>query len=134
MVDRVRHRVVVTGMGVVSPIGNSVTAFVESLLAGESGGGPITLFDPASLPTRLIASGRRRWMLAAGTDSMINPLGLAGFCRIGATTTANEAPRRASRPFDAARDGFVLGEGAGILLLEALDDARARGAPIHAEI
>jgi 3-oxoacyl-[acyl-carrier-protein] synthase II len=249
----VRRRVVVTGMGVVSPIGNSVATFTASLLAGTSGVGPITLFDPATLSTRiaaevkwdgpppvdrkigfalaaaeqacldaqscgsgpigdgglslgvglelfrmddlvasrrpgfalpqaladrltflqtpsdlavhaisrrhglrtpplthvsacaagtdaigaafrLIASGRRRWMLAGGSDSMINPLGVAGFCAVRATTTSNAFPARASRPFDRERNGFVLGEGAGLLVLETLDDARARGARIAAEV
>jgi 3-oxoacyl-[acyl-carrier-protein] synthase II len=65
---------------------------------------------------------------------MINPLGVGGFCRIGATTTANDQPERASRPFDVARSGFVLGEGAGAVLMEPLDRARARGATIFAEI
>jgi 3-oxoacyl-[acyl-carrier-protein] synthase II len=83
---------------------------------------------------RMIASGRRRWMMAGGADSMINPLGVAGFCSIGATSTDNDDPPRASRPFDARRSGFVLGEGAGILVLERLEDARARGAEVHAEI
>lgn len=246
-------RVVVTGMGVVSPIGSETGTFRDHLLTGVSGVGPITLFDPASLPTRIaaeaawddrtfrdrkvtfaldaaeqaflaasscggpprgdgglslgiglelfsmrdmvrmrepggpsrrsledrlsflqtpsdlcvhwisrkfgltrppvthvsacaagtdaigtafrmIATGRRRWMMAGGTDSMINPLGVGGFCRLGALTTRNDAPASASRPFDRTRDGFVLGEGAGIVVLEALDDARARGARIHAEI
>ena len=244
-----RRRVVVTGMGVVSPIGNSVDEFGRGLFAGASGAGPITLFDPADLPTRIaaevrwagpvlrdrkitfgleaarqaveeggrpggkggvslgiglelfsmddLAASRRAgftppsarserlsflqtpsdlcvhlianrygltappmthvsacaagtdavgaafrrisrgecdWMLAGGTDSMINPLGVGGFCRIGATSTANDWPRQASRPFDRRRDGFVLGEGAGVLLLESLDGARARGARIHSEI
>jgi 3-oxoacyl-[acyl-carrier-protein] synthase II len=83
---------------------------------------------------RLIATGRRRFMLAGGTDSMLNPLGVAGFCALTATTTRNEEPTRASRPFDRTRDGFVMGEGAGVLVLERLDDALARGATIHAEI
>src|SRR6185436_3704365 len=83
---------------------------------------------------RMIASGRRRWMMAGGADSMINPLGVAGFCSIGATSTANDDPQRASRPFDRTRGGFVLGEGAGILILERLDDARERGAAVHAEL
>jgi 3-oxoacyl-[acyl-carrier-protein] synthase II len=83
---------------------------------------------------RLVRSGRWRWAMAGGTDSMINPLGLAGFCKIGATSTANDPPHKTSRPFDANRDGFVLGEGAAVLVLERLDDALARGATIHAEI
>jgi 3-oxoacyl-[acyl-carrier-protein] synthase II len=83
---------------------------------------------------RLVRSGRWRWALAGGTDSMINPLGLAGFCKIGATSIRNDPPQKASRPFDANRDGFVLGEGAAILVLERLDDALARGATVHAEI
>jgi 3-oxoacyl-[acyl-carrier-protein] synthase II len=90
--------------------------------------------DAIGAAFRLVSSGRRRWMMAGGADSMINPLGVAGFCSIGATSTANDDPPRASRPFDRTRTGFVLGEGAGLLVLERLDDARARGAPIHAEI
>ena len=244
-----KRRVVVTGMGVVSPLGNAVREFSANLLAGVSGVGPITLFDPAQLPTRIaaevrwsgpvlrdrkitfgleaarqamedggrpegtggvslgiglelfsmedlaasrqpgfvapttprdrlsflqtpsdlcvhlisrryelsappmthvsacaagtdaigaayrrVASGRCDWMLAGGTDSMINPLGVGGFCRIGATSTANDAPQKASRPFDRGRDGFVLGEGAGILLLESLESARSRGARVVAEV
>ena len=246
------HRVVVTGMGVIAPIGRSVEEFRDALFAGRSGIGPITVFNPAALPTRIaaevkwdgevmrdrkvtfahaaadqamadatrngthptgagglslglglelfsmddlaakrrgapmpdgarerllylqtpsdlcvpllarrfelreppathvsacaagtdaigsafrmIASGRRRWMMAGGADSMINPLGVAGFCSIGATSTANEDPPRASRPFDRKRSGFVLGEGAGVLILERLDDARERGAEMYAEI
>lgn len=244
----IRRRVAVTGMGVVSPIGNDVATFGDALLAGVSGARAITLFDPAGLPTRIaaevrwegpilrdrkvtfaleaadqamagprprgdgglslgiglelfslddlavrarpgfalpdsrrerltflqtpsdlclhliskrhglrhpplphvsacaagtdaigaafrmVASGRRDWMLAGGTDSMINPLGVAGFCRIGATTTRNDQPTRASRPFDRQRDGFLLGEGAAVVRLEPLDAARARGATVHAEI
>jgi 3-oxoacyl-[acyl-carrier-protein] synthase II len=90
--------------------------------------------DALGAAFRRIASGRCDWMLAGGTDSMINPLGVGGFCRIGATSTANDRPQQASRPFDRRRDGFVLGEGAGLLLLESLDSARRRGARIHAEL
>lgn len=90
--------------------------------------------DAIGAAYRLIASGRRRWMLAGGTDSMINPLGVAGFCALRATSTRNDEPTRASRPFDRRRDGFVIGEGAGVLVLERLEDARARGATVHAEI
>jgi 3-oxoacyl-[acyl-carrier-protein] synthase II len=253
------YRVVVTGMGVVAPIADSVEAFAESLLAGVSGVRAISVFDPGELPTRIaaesrlpenapfgdrkiafaleaarqayaaatergtppggrtggseagasmgvglelfsmddlaasrrpgfalpdalherlrfmqtpselcvhlmaqtfglgkpplvhvsacaagtdaigaafrqVASGRRRWAFAGGTDSMLNPLGVAGFCALGATSTRNHDPSRASRPFDRTRDGFVMGEGAGVLVLERLDDALDRGAEIHAEI
>ncbi len=267
------HRVVITGMGVVSPVGTAVEAFRDALLSGTSGIGPITIFDPATLNTRiaaevkvpvaallsrgpltreeavwahkdrkvafaleaarqamesaglaggfqgdrtersaggvslgvglelfsmddlarsqrpgfnlpedpllrraflqtpsdvcaslltrryglgtpplihvsacaagtdaigaafrLVRDGRRRFMLAGGTDSMINPLGVAGFCKLSATSTRNDAPSRASRPFDRRRDGFVLGEGAAVVVLERLDDARHRGAAPLAEI
>jgi 3-oxoacyl-[acyl-carrier-protein] synthase II len=67
-------------------------------------------------------------MLVGGTDSMINPLGMAGFASLNATSTRNQDPERASRPFERGRDGFVLGEGAGMLVLEAWDSALARGA------
>jgi 3-oxoacyl-[acyl-carrier-protein] synthase II len=90
--------------------------------------------DAIGAAYRLVAEGRRRWMLAGGTDSMINPLGVAGFCRLSATSTRNAEPARASRPFDRRRDGFVLGEGAAMLVLEALEDAHARGAVVLAEI
>lgn len=252
-----RARVVVTGLGVVSPIGVGAPAFARALRAGESGAGPITLFDASALPTRIaaevkgpppalrdrkvafaleaaeeavaqasacgtrpgaragapggaclgmglelfslddlaarrrpgfapptsraerltflqtpsdlvlhalsarhdlrapplalvsacaagtdalgvamrrVASGRWGFALAGGTDSMIHPLGVGGFCKIGATTTRNAEPRRASRPFDRDRDGFLLGEGAGVLVLEALEGALARGATPLAEV
>ena len=252
MTRKHRRRVVVTGMGVVCPTGNSVSEFRESLLAGKSGAGPITIFDPGELPTRvaaqvrwptdpgrdrkitfaveaarqaieaatvggrrpqgegavsfglglelfsledmfryrggqplpstlserlsfiqspsdlcvpmisekfglkapplihvsacaagtdavgagfrLVSTGRRDWVLAGGTDSMINPLGVGGFCKIQAMTTRNAEPTRACRPFDKNRDGFILGEGAAALVLEPWDSAVARGATIHAEL
>jgi 3-oxoacyl-[acyl-carrier-protein] synthase II len=73
-------------------------------------------------------------MLAGGSHSMIHPLGVTGFCRLTALSTRNNDPARASRPFDLHRDGFVLGEGAGMLVLEDLDHARKRGAAIYAEL
>ncbi|MEM7697502.1 MAG: beta-ketoacyl-[acyl-carrier-protein] synthase family protein [Verrucomicrobiota bacterium] len=72
-------------------------------------------------------------MLAGGFDSMINPVGISGFCLLGALSTDNETPTRASRPFDATRNGFLLGEGAGFLVLEDWDLAVDRGAKIYAE-
>jgi 3-oxoacyl-[acyl-carrier-protein] synthase II len=73
-------------------------------------------------------------MLAGGTDAGINEMGMGAFDVMRALSTRNEAPQQASRPFDAGRDGFVIAEGAGILVLEELQHARARGARIEAEI
>jgi len=83
---------------------------------------------------KLIRRGTADYVLAGGFDSMIDPIGLASFCLLGALSTDNETPERASRPFDATRNGFVLGEGAGLLVLEAWDAARRRGARIYAEL
>jgi 3-oxoacyl-[acyl-carrier-protein] synthase II len=83
---------------------------------------------------KLIRRGTADYVLAGGFDSMINPIGLASFCLLGALSPDNETPERASRPFDATRNGFVLGEGAGLLVLEAWDAARRRGARIYAEL
>jgi 3-oxoacyl-[acyl-carrier-protein] synthase II len=73
-------------------------------------------------------------MLSGGCHSMINPFGLTGFNRLTALSTNNEAPTKASRPFDLKRDGFVLGEGSGMLVLEELEHAKRRGARIYAEL
>lgn len=73
-------------------------------------------------------------ILSGGTHSMIHPFGLTGFILLTALSTRNDEPTKASRPFDRDRDGFILGEGAGMLILEELEHARARGAPIYGEI
>ncbi len=73
-------------------------------------------------------------MLSGGAHSMIHPFGVTGFNLLTALSTRNEAPQAASRPFDRERDGFVLGEGAGMVILEELEHARRRGAPIYGEI
>jgi 3-oxoacyl-[acyl-carrier-protein] synthase II len=249
-----KNRVAITGIGIVSPLGSELPFFVNKLLEGVSAAGPITIFDPCKLPTRIAAQvddnklplrtkdrkvgfailaarsaiqdaekfgsplvkgersglsiglglelfsmpdmidylhgkrlidfdpmeflqtpsdvcvprickehqlvapplihisacaastdaigcafrmvreGRRSWMMSGGTDSMINPLGVGGFCRIQAMTQRNEEPYKASRPFDRDRDGFLLGEGAAILVLERWNDAVEREARIYAEV
>jgi len=73
-------------------------------------------------------------MIAGGSEAAITPMGVGGFAAMRALSTRNDAPEKASRPWDKDRDGFVIGEGAGILVLEELEHARARGATIHAEI
>jgi len=86
------------------------------------------------LAADLIAHGPLERAVAGGAEAVLIPVTFAGFTRMGALSKRNEEPERASRPFDAERDGFVMGEGAGILLLEAYDLAVARGARIYAEL
>jgi 3-oxoacyl-[acyl-carrier-protein] synthase II len=83
---------------------------------------------------KLIRRGSVDRALAGGFDSMISPVGLAGFCLLSAVSADNDRPERASRPFDATRNGFVLGEGAGFVVLEEWEAARRRGARIYAEL
>ena len=83
---------------------------------------------------RIIQRGDADAMIAGGTEAAITPLGVAGFAASRALSTRNDAPERASRPFDRDRDGFVIGEGAGVVVLEALESARHRDAKIYAEI
>ena len=83
---------------------------------------------------RIIQRGEADLMLAGGAEAMINELCVAGFCNMKALSTRNDEPERASRPFDAGRDGFVCGEGAGIVVLESVEHARRRGARVYAEV
>lgn len=83
---------------------------------------------------RVIQRGDADVMVAGGTEAAISQAGMAGFCAMKALSTRNDAPEKASRPFDRDRDGFVMGEGSGIVILESLEHAQARDAKIYAEL
>ena len=83
---------------------------------------------------KLIQRGAADIMIAGGAEAIIIPLTIAGFCQMKAMSTRNDEPTKASRPFDAQRDGFVCGEGGGLVILESLEHARQRGARIYAEL
>lgn len=101
--------------GFKGPLGTPVTACAAGLQAiGDA--------------MRLIATGEADIALAGGTEACVDPLGLGGFAAARALSTRNDAPEKASRPFDKDRDGFVMGEGAGLIVLETLEHAEARGA------
>jgi 3-oxoacyl-[acyl-carrier-protein] synthase II len=82
----------------------------------------------------IIRRGDADAMIAGGSEAAITPMGVGGFAALRALSTRNDEPARASRPFDRDRDGFIIGEGAGILVLEELEQARRRGAPVYAEL
>ena len=83
---------------------------------------------------KIIERGAADVMIAGGSEAAITPMGVGGFAALRALSTRNDLPEKASRPFDRDRDGFVIGEGAGLVALEELEHARRRGAPIYAEI
>ena len=83
---------------------------------------------------RTLKMGDAKVMFAGGSEATIVPIGIGGFCAMKAMSTRNDEPKRSSRPFDKDRDGFVMGEGAGVLVLEELEHAKARGARIYCEL
>ncbi|MEJ6952167.1 beta-ketoacyl-ACP synthase II [Natronospora cellulosivora (SeqCode)] len=107
--------------GAKGPNSNAVTACASGTSAiGEA--------------AEMIKRGDADIMIAGGTEGAISPSAVAGFANMKALTTRNDEPSRASRPFDAERDGFVIGEGSGVIILEELESARQRGAKIYAEL
>jgi 3-oxoacyl-[acyl-carrier-protein] synthase II len=108
-------------LGLRGPLGSPCTACAASTMA--VGGG----YDAIRL-------GRAEVMLCGGSEAGITPLAMAGFAAMRALSRRNDDPASASRPFDAGRDGFVMGEGAAVLVLEELEHARARGAKVYAEV
>lgn len=83
---------------------------------------------------KMIQRGDADVMICGGAEATIRPIGMAGFCSMRAMSTRNDEPEKASRPFDTDRDGFVMGEGAGVMILESLEHAQQRGARIYAEV
>ena len=83
---------------------------------------------------RFIQSDEADAMIAGGTEAVITPLAVAGFCAMRALSTHNDEPEKACRPWDARRDGFIMGEGCGLVVLEEMESAKRRGAPIYAEV
>ncbi len=84
--------------------------------------------------TRIIQYGDADVMIAGGTEGAVTPMGIGGFCALKSLSCRNDEPHKASRPFDKERDGFVMGEGAGIVILEELEHAKKRGAKIYCEV
>lgn len=111
-----------------------------SIMAGAKGPNGCTVTACASASNsigeafQLIQDGKADVMISGGAEASITPLGIGGFCALKALSTQNEEPSKACRPFDLNRDGFVMGEGAGILILEELEHAQERGARIYAEL
>ncbi|WP_274917834.1 beta-ketoacyl-[acyl-carrier-protein] synthase family protein [Streptomyces sp. WZ-12] len=143
--ERQLHKLADTGPRAVSPL--TLPAFLPNMAAGQlaialGARGPVLHTATAcasgatalALAALLLSSHSCDIAVAGGADAMITPLCATAFARMGALSRRHDAPAHASRPFDADRDGFVLGEGAGILVLERATDATARHAPVQAHL
>ena len=133
------------GPGKVSPftIPMMISNIASGLISMEYGfGGPnmsivtacATANNSVGEAWRMIKFGDADMFVAGGSEASFTPMGLAGFGNMRALSTRNDEPTRASRPFDVGRDGFVMGEGAGVVIIEELEHAKARGATIYAEL
>lgn len=145
MIENTRDEFVASGVRKISPffVPGSIINMISgnlSILYGYKGPN-IALVSACSTGThsigdaaRLIEYGDADVMIAGGAECTVSPLGLGGFCAARALSTRNDDPKTASRPWDKGRDGFVLSEGAGVLVLEEYEHAKARGARIYAEL
>lgn len=145
MIENTRDEFVASGVRKISPffVPGSIINMISgnlSILYGYKGPN-IALVSACSTGThsigdagRLIEYGDADIMIAGGAECTISPLGLGGFCAARALSTRNDDPKTASRPWDKDRDGFVLGEGAGVMVLEEYEHAKARGARIYGEV
>jgi 3-oxoacyl-[acyl-carrier-protein] synthase II len=141
-----QHKILLEkGPGRVSPF--FVPMMISNISAGEiaikiGARGPNEVITTAcasathatGMAFKLLQQGNAQIIIGGGTESAITPMALAGFCKMRALSTQNDHPKKASKPFDKERDGFIMGEGAGILVLETLQHAKERNANIYAEI
>ena len=141
-----QHKILLEkGPGRVSPF--FVPMMISNISAGEiaikiGAKGPNAVISTAcassthaiGMAFKLLQQGDAQIILSGGTEAAIGPMALAGFCKMKALSVQNDYPNRASKPFDKERDGFIMGEGAGILILETLQHAKERNANIYAEL
>ena len=145
LIERTKEEYIAGGVRKVSPffVPGSIINMISGNLSIEFGfkGPNIALVSACTTGThsigdaaRIIEYGDADVMVAGGAESTVSPLGMGGFCAARALSTRNDDPLTASRPWDKDRDGFVLGEGAGVMVLEEYEHAKARGAKIYAEV
>jgi 3-oxoacyl-[acyl-carrier-protein] synthase II len=145
VIEREHHKLIAGGPGKISPffipasIVNLASGYVSIRYGARGPNSATATACSASAHAigdsfKIIQRGDAEVMICGGAEAAITPMGVGGFAAMRALSTRNDEPARASRPFDAERDGFVVGEGAGILILESLEYAQRRGAKILAEI